>query len=108
MFIGECYGRKNAVEAIKLLYEDGFAGVLGIVDADFGRVDDSLEQHEGLLYSEAHDFDLDWARPKVVERYFAQVADPEKRKPHGSANDLIDKILEGLKPVSVARFLNHR
>jgi Protein of unknown function (DUF4435) len=61
-----CYGRKNAVEAIKLLYEDGFAGALGVVDADFGRLDDSLEEHEGLVYSEAHDFDLDWARPSVV------------------------------------------
>jgi hypothetical protein len=103
-----CYGRKNAVEAIKLLYEDGFSGALGVVDADFGRLDDSLEEHEGLVYSEAHDFDLDWARPNVVERYFAQVADPEKRKLHGSASDVIDKILKGLKPLSVARFLNHR
>ncbi len=103
-----CYGKKNAVEAIKLLYEDGFAGVLGVIDADFGRVDDSLEEHEGLIYSDAHDFDLDWARPNVVERYLTQVTDPERRKTRGSAGEVIDKILEGLKPVSVTRFLNHR
>jgi hypothetical protein len=103
-----CYGKKNVVEAIKLLYEDGFPGALGAVDADFDRIEACLEEHEGLVYSGSHDFDLDWARPNVVEKYLSQVADAEKWRSHGPADQLIDRLLEGLKPVSVARLLNHR
>jgi hypothetical protein len=103
-----CYGRQNAIETIKMRYEQGFPGALGAVDADFDRVERRLEVHEGLVYSESHDFDLDWARPTVLEKYLYEVADGEKRKIHGSANDIFAKIIQGLKPVSVARLLNRR
>ena len=77
-----CYGRKNAIGAIRFLCEDGFPGALGAVHADFGRVDGSLEHHEGLVYSEAHDFDLDWVHVDAVQRYFKQIAEPEKCSAH--------------------------
>ncbi len=101
-----CYGRRNAIGAIKLLYDDGFPGALGVVDADFDRVTGRLEGHEGLVYSEAHDFDLDWARPGVVARYLAEVGDAEKCELHGTATEVIEKIMSGLKPISVAKLLN--
>jgi hypothetical protein len=103
-----CYGRRKAIEAVKILYDEGFPGALGAVDADFDRVDNQLEQHEGLVYSESHDFDLDWAQPTVLGKYLNQVADNEKKKIHGSASEIFTKILQALKPVSVARLLNHR
>ena len=103
-----CYGRRKAIEAIKILYDEGFPGALGAVDADFDRIDCELEVHEGLVYSESHDFDLDWAQPTVLGKYLNQVADSEKRKTYGSASEIFVKILQALKPVSVARLLNHR
>jgi hypothetical protein len=103
-----CYGRRNSIEAIKILYKDGFLGALGVVDADFDRIEGKLERHEGLVYSEAHDFDLDWANANVIERYLAEVGEKAKCVLHGPAVDVIGKILDGLKPVSVARLLNHR
>jgi hypothetical protein len=103
-----CYGRRKAIEAIKILYEEGFPGALGAIDADFDRIDGGLELHEGLVYSESHDFDLDWAQPTVVGKYLNQVADSERRKIHGSPDEISLKIITALKPVSVARLLNHR
>lgn len=100
------YGRLNAIGAIKLLYEDGFPGVVAVVDADFDRVTRTLEEHEGLIYSETHDFDLDWARPRVVARYLAEVGEKSKCELHGDVDAIIKKILEGLKPVSVAKLLS--
>jgi hypothetical protein len=44
-----CYGRKNAIEAIKLLYDDGFPGALGVVDADFDRITGEIDLHEGSV-----------------------------------------------------------
>jgi hypothetical protein len=103
-----CYGRKNAIEAIELLYEDGFPGAVAIVDADFDRLTGKLTAHEGIIYSEAHDLDLDWTRPNIIGRYLAEVGDKAKCGAHGSVEDIIARILDGLKPVSVTRFLNHQ
>lgn len=103
-----CHGRKNAVEAIKILYEDGFMGALGIVDADFDRVNGNIEEHEGLIFSETHDLDLDLLTPTTLRRYLVQVGDPGKCATYGSPENIIEKILVGLKPVSVAKLLNRR
>jgi hypothetical protein len=43
-----CYGRNRAIEAIELLYDEGFSGAVAIVDADFDRVTDNLKIHEGI------------------------------------------------------------
>ena len=64
-----CFGRPNLIEAIKLLYEDGFLGALGLADADFDRLTGDLETHEGIIYSDSHDFDMDWACEQTLHRY---------------------------------------
>ena len=102
-----CYGRRKAVEAIKILYDEGFVGAVAVIGADFDRVTEKLLVHEGLIYSASHDLDLDWATPAVVDKYLSEVGDVAKLGLHGSADDLIAKILIGLTPVSVARLLNH-
>jgi hypothetical protein len=105
--IVNCYGRRKAIAATKMLYDEGFLGALAIIDADFDRITGKLELHEGLVYSAAHDLDLDWAKPNVVARYLAEVGDKAKCDLHGPTEAIVEKILEGLKPVSVARLLNH-
>lgn len=102
-----CYGRDKGVEATKMLYEDGFEGCLAIVDADFDRLTRKLQVHEGIIYSERHDLDLDWAQPNVVKRYLAEAGDKTKCAVHGPTDKIIMKVMEGLRPVSVARLLNH-
>jgi hypothetical protein len=102
-----CYGRRKAIEAIKILYDEGFVGAVAVIDADFDRITGNLLSHEGLIYSASHDLDLDWASPTVVDKYLSEVGDLAKVGQHGSVDDLMAKILIGLTPVSVARLLNH-
>jgi len=102
------YGRENALKALDLLDDEGFEGVLAIVDADFDRVVKSLWLHEAVIYSESHDLDLDWAQPEVVGRYLTEVGDPKKSILFGSTESIIAVLVEGLRPVSVARLLNKR
>lgn len=103
--IVNCYGKANALGATKILYDEGILGALALIDADFDRLVGGVEAHEGIIYSETHDFDLDWVRAHTVQKYLAEVGDAERISFHGGASEIIGKILIGLKPVSVARFL---
>lgn len=102
------YSRKKALGAIKLLNKWKLKGAIAVVDADFDRVNQSLKELPNVAYSATHDFDLDWVQPHIVERYLREVGDAEKCGMAGTATEIIKKIMEGLKPVSVARLLNIR
>jgi hypothetical protein len=91
-----------------MLYEDGFAGALGLVDADFDRLLSKYQKHEGLIWSDTHDFDLDIARTSVLDRYLSEVADEDKISRLGGPQALFTKILELLRPLSAMRFANEK
>jgi hypothetical protein len=80
---------------------------LGLADADFDRITDSLFVHEGVIYSETHDFDLDCACTDVLPRYLAEVAHTDKCETLGGAVGVRTFIFDALKPISVLRFVNH-
>lgn len=103
-----CFGRTNAIGAIEILYDEGFLGAVAVIDADFDRIVGGTVEHEGLIYSENHDLDLDWATDELVHRYLQEHGDHAKCAGHGTAADITRKILESLKPISVAKLLNKR
>jgi hypothetical protein len=104
-----CFGRSNLINAIKLLYEDGFAGALGLADADFDRLLGKLELHEGIIYSESHDFDMDWACESTLSRYLDEVGDKAKCAALGNAPGVAAMVFGAIKPLSILRYLNeHR
>ncbi|MDF2599154.1 MAG: hypothetical protein K0Q54_1977 [Methylobacterium brachiatum] len=106
--IVNCYGRPKAIGAVEILYDEGFEGALAVVDADFDRVLGSLKVHEGVIYSEGHDFDVDWAQPEVIRRYLLEAGDDAKCAALGGYNAIMTLVRESLKPISVARYLNQR
>lgn len=101
-----CFGKKNLIGAIELLYDDGFPGALGLVDADFDRITNKLIDHEGIIFSNYHDFDLDWACCGIIDFYLEEVGDQAKCLDHGGGEEITEAIKNGLKPLSVLRFLN--
>ena len=103
-----CFGRSNLIGAIGLLYDEGFPGALGLADADFDRISNSLSFHEGIIYSERHDFDLDWACQTVLSRYLTEVGDRVKCEAIGDVEAISRFIIDAVKPLSVLRLLNHR
>jgi hypothetical protein len=102
------YSRRKALGAINLLDKWKMKGVLAVIDADFDRVNGTLKEMPNVAYSATHDFDLDWVQPHNIERYLLEVGDTKKCRMAGTATEIVKKIMEGLKPVSVARLLNIR
>ncbi|MER9371890.1 DUF4435 domain-containing protein [Mesorhizobium sp. M0491] len=102
------YTRRKALGAIRLLDKWSLKGVVAVVDADFDRVNQSLKEMPNIAYSATHDFDLDWVQPHILERYLREVGDPAKCGMVGTSTEIITRIMEGLKPVSVARLWNIR
>lgn len=100
------YGKANAVAAVELLHDDGFVCCLGMIDADFDRVLGKLPNHEGLIPSETHDFDLDAATTRAFERYIQEVGDTSKVEMIGGPRSLLDSVLKRLKPITALRFAN--
>ena len=48
-------GKENVCRVITILDEDNFDGALGIVDADFDRIEGSLDRGPNLVMPECHD-----------------------------------------------------
>jgi hypothetical protein len=101
-----CFGKKNLLGAIALLYDEGFGGALGLADADFDRVSNSLAEHEGVIFSEGHDFDIDWACKDVLSRYLDEVAHPEKCEALGGIDGVFEFVLDAARPLSVLRYVS--
>lgn len=71
------FGRKNVIEAIDLLEDEGFVGVIGVADADFDRLLGVEHNLENLCLTDCHDLDLSIFASSALERYLAEHADPK-------------------------------
>jgi hypothetical protein len=71
------FGRKNVIEAMDLLEDEGFAGVVGVADADFDRLIGVQHNLENLCLTDCHDLDLTIFSSPALERYLAEYADPD-------------------------------
>jgi hypothetical protein len=52
------FGKENAMEALRLLEEDGFEGVVCVVDSDFDHIDGVNHDFDSLILTEHHDMDM--------------------------------------------------
>ena len=101
------FGRDKLEEAIELLEDEGFPGIVGLADADFDRCGGATPQIDNVIYSEFHDFDVDWMAHAVVDSYLAEFADAEKCKALGGTAAIIDLLMRKLEPLSALRHINH-
>jgi hypothetical protein len=74
------FGKKNVLEALDLLEDEGFLGVAGVVDADFDRVFERTYPLQNLCVTDVHDLDLLIFRSSALDRYVRECADGDLRK----------------------------
>src|SRR5262245_4711315 len=52
------FGKETGIEALKLLEDEGFPGVVCIVDADFDALVGKLYDCDSLISTDEHDLDM--------------------------------------------------
>ncbi len=63
------WGKKNVLDAVEILESnDGIQGFMGIIDADFGRVDGLLPASQNVVVTDDHDVEMMIIRTKAFNR----------------------------------------
>src|SRR6266446_4329608 len=52
------FGKPNVHDAIELLEDEGFPGVVGVIDADFDRLTGTTYSLDNLCITDVHDLDF--------------------------------------------------
>src|SRR5947207_15972275 len=63
------FGKTNVLKAMDLLEEEGFLGVVALVDADFDRILDATYNLENLCMTDKHDLDLTIFSSEAFDHY---------------------------------------
>ncbi len=72
------HGKHNVVDAIRILNGDGFDGALGVVDADFARIERQSEPGENLFMTEHHDLECLLCASPSLDRVVAEFGSAER------------------------------
>jgi hypothetical protein len=102
------HGKRNALEAIDLLEDDGADFACCVVDADFDRVMKTAKDGPNVVVTDHHDMDLTIFLTKALNSYLAEYGDREKieaaeRKLGAKTPQLV---LEAAEPLGRLRYLN--
>jgi hypothetical protein len=100
------FGKKNALEALDLLEEEGFPGVTAIVDADFDRILGKKYELDNLCLTDMHDLDLTIFASKALERYVGEHGDKDLigRNFGNDYTTIRERILAASLPLAYCRY----
>jgi hypothetical protein len=97
------YGKDNALEALSILEESGFAGVICIVDADFWHVHGFPSLSPNVVWTDDHDLDVMLVRSPACEKVVRELSSKEKmEKLVRTGRTIREVILEAAAPISFA------
>ena len=72
------FGKDNALEALDLLEDEAYEGVVALVDADFDRLEEVKFDLENLIVTDDHDLDVTIIRTRALDLYLEEFADKGK------------------------------
>lgn len=104
------FGKSNAVEALDLLEDEAFPGVVALVDADFDRIHGIDHGLQNLVMTDGHDMDLTIMASDALEKYLSKVAEAEKLQKFGADSTTLvrETIYNSASPVACCRYLSDR
>lgn len=94
-----------AIEALEMLDNDGFAGVVCLVDKDFENL---VIESENLVETDAHDMDIVVFCSAALDRYLFERADEQKLRDfeRRMGRGIRDALFEAAAPVGCLRLLS--
>lgn len=104
------FGKDNALQALDLLEDEAFAGVVAVVDADFDRLTGITYRVENLCVTDHHDLDLTIFASLALDRYVAQHADKDRFKAEFQSDISLvrKKIIDACLPLACLRLTSER
>lgn len=102
------FGKPNALQALDLLEDEGFPGVVAVVDADFDRVLGTTYSVESLIITDQHDLDLTIIASSAFDVFVAEHAEKDHLKKEFN-NDLWairNKVVNASLPLARCRLVS--
>lgn len=107
------WGKENVIEAVTILEScENVRGFFGIVDADFGRLDESLPDSRNIVATDDHDLEMMIVRTKAFCAVLSELGSKDKMEnylsEHGIRNDLLKKsmVIGHLRHLSLSESLH--
>lgn len=100
-----CFGKPKLLEVFKLLEESNLQTYLAFADTDFDGILGKKIESTNLIYSSGHDFDIDFVRTKVFDRYLRETGDDQKCEAIGNNSDILYEIALAIRPLSHLKFM---
>ncbi len=97
-------GKDKAINALELLENGGFNGVLTIVDADFQRLDGIEQNSSNLLLTDSHDLETMILHSDALDNVLSEFGSARKIEKLG--RPIRDVLLEGGLPIGYLRWLS--
>ena len=99
-------GKENVLEVLRILNTDQFNGVLGIVDADFDRIDQHTRRVRNLVSPEFHDLDVLLIRSDALNSVLREYGSENKLKQ--LSKDPLQSLSEATFPIAALRIYSKR
>lgn len=103
-----CHGKNNVLETIDIVQDRGFEDCLGLVDADFDRINNLSIENDDIIFSNFHDFDMDLMSTEATTEYCHKYGTKQIIENNGGMKTIIDSIITELKPLSSLRYANEK
>ncbi len=104
------FGKPNVLDAIDLLEDEGFQGVVGVVDADFDRLTGTTYSLDNLCVTDVHDLDLMIFLSPSFDRYIAEYGNKDRIENQfdGDLSRIRSKIIDCCLPLAHCRLASER
>lgn len=105
-FIVSANGKTNALEALFILENKGFRGVLALVDADYDHLQQTPVQSTNVLRTDTHDAETMIVASPALRKYLAFVLPSDKHKYLDDfVRNMLEKLLEVGKHLGYIRWI---
>jgi len=101
------FGKANAIDIIRILDADDFAGALAVVDADLIRLRGGNCEEENILCTDLHDLEITFLESPALEKVLDEYGSEQKLRSmisrYGSIRDVLYR---AAGPVGLLRWAN--
>ena len=93
--------KDSVIDIVDILGDDGFRGVLGIVDADFDRITASLSTNDNIVVTDYHDLVMTHIMSSPLEDVIVEYGSSSKIA--GLKDTVLDLLLKSAVPIGCLR-----